>query len=96
MSLSNEDIIKFIEELNNADNKNDELFCVLITKTLKSFDLRYIEGKLARECGMPRTTVHRWANGVSSPHPLLRKHVYEIIIKEAEELLLKQLAGIYE
>ena len=45
--------------------------------------------KLANDLGVSRTTVSRWRSGKSLPHPIMRKPVYDAIVRQAHDLDLR-------
>ena len=48
--------------------------------------MNVLEGDLAREFGVSLSTVNRWSNGRSMPHPAVRKPILESLAKRARNL----------
>jgi DNA-binding transcriptional regulator YiaG len=59
--------------------EDDKLFKECILQTMQDIDLNDIT--LANLLAVSRSTVARWKNGQAVPHPLMKKPVYNILLK---------------
>lgn len=76
---------QLIVDLKEADRHDDAVFRSLLARA--TIELRLLDKDLARELDASRPTVNRWKNGKSSPHPLLRRHIYSRLSKRAAAVL---------
>lgn len=54
--------------------EDDEVFRIVVSETLGALPIE--DMSIANELAVSRSTVNRWKNGKSVPHPAMRKPVY--------------------
>jgi len=84
-----DEISQLILDLEQADPYDDAVFRSLLARSAEI--LRLLDKDIARELDASRPTVTRWKNGNSSPHPLIRRHMYARLKRRAIALRKKSL-----
>lgn len=80
---------KLIADLDQADTKDDAVFRSLLARSAQELSL--LDKDIARELDASRPTVNRWRSGATSPHPLLRRHIFARLKRRAVALLKRAL-----
>jgi hypothetical protein len=77
--------MKLIERLKKADKTDNELFTSLLNEALQflQMDARGMADQLL----VGVTTIKRWVNGKSHPHPIMRPVIYEWLVDVIETKL---------
>jgi len=81
----------YVQSLSSADPQDDAAFLVLLRRAFET--LRLTDTDLSREFGMSRPTVTRWRNGVTTPHPALRKPLYAWLLRRARSRVRVESGG---
>ena len=68
-------VANFINELHAADVNNDRLFMELVNEGMDLAGL--IDTDLSAEFSCSLPTIGRWANGMATPHPFMRRPIYK-------------------
>lgn len=78
--MSHKDLIK---EMEITDLRDDPAFPRLIKKFFEvtNFEIKILANRFA----VSKSTIERWSNGVTSPHPAMRRPVYDACIKLMKE-----------
>jgi|GEM_PF-4571448 len=69
---------KYAKDSHDLNSK--EYFSAAVKVAMEEYDLS--KSDIAREFQVADSTVRRWANGVSVPHPRLREKILEWIVKK--------------
>lgn len=75
---------ELLESLRSFDFANDDQFRDALLESMEV--LRLDEQALASEFRVSRTTVNRWVNGNSTPHPAMRRLLVDALIVKVTEL----------
>lgn len=86
----------YIKRASNLDPEDTNGFHSMIRDGLKL--LIITDDFLANKISMSRSSVNRWKNGRNAPHPIMRKGVIALLIRQANLALnaLKQNCSIKE
>jgi hypothetical protein len=85
--MSHQDL--FVQLKAAAATCSDDDFRRLVDRAMN--ELNMLDKDVAEALSMSRTTVMRWRNGLSVPHPLMRPAALRVFIRRCEELLKSEL-----
>lgn len=80
-----EQLTQFLGELKAAEDDNTALFHDLISRSATVLGLT--DKDFAKGFKISRPSVNRWRNGMSAPQPVMRKYVYDFLVKRTQELI---------
>lgn len=83
--ITQEEIKEYLHLLKDADTRDDRKFHDAVSQGVALLQL--MDKDIAHEFGVSRPTVTRWRNGANAPHPVMRKHVYDLLERRARALL---------
>lgn len=78
-----QDVGQLIAQLSSADTTHDNTFKDLICRSADTLRLR--DEDFSKLFSISKPSVRRWKAGKSSPHPLLRQHIFQTLEKKAGE-----------
>lgn len=77
------DTIELVIRLKSADCQDRELFRELFSQACNLLDLK--DEDIANRFGASRSTPERWRNGIATPHPAIRKVVYDWLLTKCQD-----------
>lgn len=74
-----------LNQLNVVDINDDDQFNYLLKTSLLILNMRIED--FGRNFDVSKITVKNWIDKITSPHPLMRKHVYNFLANEIQNKL---------
>lgn len=71
------DTKKYLKQLKNADENNDDLFHELLNIGIKFLNLS--DRVIRHTFGISQPTLERWKKGKNRPHPAMRRVVFRTL-----------------
>ena len=78
----NDQIDAYKQELKSVSIEDDEVFYKIIQKSLFFLD----KNDLRRKFDLSKLGLERWLNKKNAPHPAIRKHVFNFLIKQLDSI----------
>lgn len=69
-------------ELSSSEDEECPEFAGLVSAAQRLLDLDDLD--MSRVVKVSRPTISRWTRGVTSPHPIARKAIFNVLIKKAQ------------
>lgn len=82
-----EQLSEFLAELRDAYHEDTVLFHDLVKRSTTVLNLT--DKDFARALNTTRPSVNRWRSGMSAPQPVMRKYIYDFLIKHTQALIKK-------
>ena len=74
-----EKLEKLKKTMQECDTKDKVLFCFNLIKLMDLLDMD--DDEMCDYLGVSRPTVNRWRRGITHPHPVMIRFVYDDLIK---------------